>query len=180
MADNVAVTIMHLVAVELVSEVLVVSPVGMFAAVWKGTVIAVVGIVAAIYVSVKMLSAVVPGAGSDEDATREPVWPIVTVGGAVVWSIGVIAVGADGRGADLNGDLSVGFGSADEKETTCYCQQTKIFDQAHCLPRLVGVGVLLKRLCGWSQMARFEFFICSRIQILVVIRGWRPDLDWQA
>jgi hypothetical protein len=124
-AVDIAVPVMHFIAVKFVTEVLVMFPVGVFAAVWVGTVIAVVGIEMPVYVSVKMLSAVVPGAGSDEDAVREPIRSVVTVGSAVVWSICVIAIRTDGRGAYLYGDLSVGFGSADKKETTCYCQQTK-------------------------------------------------------
>jgi hypothetical protein len=64
--------------------------------------------------------AVVPGAGTDEDATDEPVRPVVSVGGTIVRGIIVVAIGADWRGAVIDGcayanaegdALGVGVGS---------------------------------------------------------------------
>jgi hypothetical protein len=43
-----------------------------------------------------------PGAGADEDATCEPVRPVVAIRSAVVRRIVVVAIGADWRGAVID------------------------------------------------------------------------------
>jgi hypothetical protein len=64
--------------------------------------------------------AVVPGAGTDKDAAYEPVRSVIAVGGAIVRGIIVVAIGADWRGAVIDGGayanaegdaLGVGVGS---------------------------------------------------------------------
>src|ERR1700688_919905 len=75
-------------------------PVGSFAALRSGSSIAVSIIVGAIDMAVKMAMAVVPGAGANEDATRKPLRTIVSVGCAIIRSVGVIAVRAFRRDTD--------------------------------------------------------------------------------
>jgi hypothetical protein len=49
----------------------------------------------------RMSPAVVPGASSDENTACEPLWSVVSVWGASIRSIGVIAVGANGRPGNI-------------------------------------------------------------------------------
>jgi len=48
-------------------------------------------------VEASAIIAVIPGAGTDEDAANEPVWSIKAVGSASIWIVGVVAVSADWR-----------------------------------------------------------------------------------
>jgi hypothetical protein len=47
--------------------------------------------------------AVIPRAGADEDSTDEPIRPVVSVGGAGVRVIIVVAIGADGSRPVIHG-----------------------------------------------------------------------------
>jgi hypothetical protein len=92
-------------------------------AVTVGAVSATAVIAAAVAVTATVVAtpvAVVPGTGADEDATDEPVRSVVSVGGAIVRGIIVVAIGADWRGAVIDGcayanaegdALGVGVGS---------------------------------------------------------------------
>ena len=88
------------------------------------TVSATAVIPAAIAVSATIVAApviaVIPGAGADEDAADEPVRAVVSIRGAGVWIVVVVAIFADWRGtvinrssnSDAEGDaLGVGVGS---------------------------------------------------------------------
>ena len=109
-------------------------------AVTVGAVSATAVIAAAIAVSATVVAAtvvatpviaVVPGAGADEDATDEPVRPVVSVGSTVVGGIIVVAIGADWRGAVIDrsayanpeGDaLGVGVGGGEKTNTETNCE----------------------------------------------------------
>ena len=71
-----------------------------------GAVSATAVIAAAIAISATVVAtpviAVVPGAGTDEDAADEPVRSVIAVGGAIVRGIIVVAIGADWRGAVID------------------------------------------------------------------------------
>src|SRR6266851_10330128 len=56
-------------------------------------------------VAVPMIAvvAVIPGTGADEDAAYKPVRAVVAVGGAGVWVVVVVAVGADGSRPVIHG-----------------------------------------------------------------------------
>ena len=41
-----------------------------------------------------------PGAGADEDATAEPVRPVIAIRRAGIWCVGIVSVGADRRTRD--------------------------------------------------------------------------------
>jgi len=68
------------------------------------TMVAVMRVEAIVYVAVKAMRAVEPGTGSEEDAADKPVGTIVAVGSAVVGSVVKVAVGTNGRSADIDTD----------------------------------------------------------------------------
>jgi hypothetical protein len=70
------------------------------------TSIAVMWIEAVINGTPKIVGAMEPGASSDEDTAAEPVRPVVPVWGAAVWSIVEVAVWANRRCSDIDGNLS--------------------------------------------------------------------------
>jgi hypothetical protein len=70
-------------------------------------VIAVLNVETIIYVSVEAFGAVKPGAHADENAASKPLWSVVAVRSALVRGIVVIAIRTDGRGTDINFDLSL-------------------------------------------------------------------------
>src|ERR1700744_1238971 len=77
-------------------------------AAWRHrAVIAVVRIVAVVDVAVETVRAVEPWAGTDEDATEEPVRAVVTVRSAVVRWIVEVAVRTDWRGTDIHPDCDL-------------------------------------------------------------------------
>jgi hypothetical protein len=105
------------------------------AAVPVGAVSATAVIAAAVAISATVVAApviaVVPGAGADEDAADEPVRPVVSVGSAVVGGIIVVAIGADWRGAVIDGGadtnpegdaLGVGVGGGEKTNTETNCE----------------------------------------------------------
>jgi len=79
-----------------------------FAAAGERAVVAVMRVEAIVDVAVKAAVAMKPGAGSDEDSTQEPVWPVVAVGCAVVGSVVEVAIGANGSHSNVDSDLGWG------------------------------------------------------------------------
>lgn len=88
-----------------------------FTAGWELAVIAVVGVKAVVHVAVEVLTPVMPGAGTDEDAAIKPLWAVVTIGRTVVGSVIVVTVGAARFRAEVNAyaDLGVGLGRSGGK-----------------------------------------------------------------
>jgi hypothetical protein len=85
------------------------TPVSMFASNRKWAVIAKARIVSAIDVASEADRAVEPRASSEEDASREPRWSVVTEGSAIIGRVVEVAVGASRLSADVNGDLYFGL-----------------------------------------------------------------------
>ena len=87
----------------------------------EAAVIAVAGIEVAIHGAVEVVGAMEPGAGSDEDAAIEPLRAVVAVRRAVVGGVVIVAVGAFGRGADIDadGNLGVGFWCWEKGDGKC-------------------------------------------------------------
>jgi hypothetical protein len=94
--SNMAVTVAGFVAVEVLER-------GR-AALRKRTVVAVVRVEAVIYVAVKAVRTVEPGAGTEKDATDEPVRSVVAVGRAVIRRVVEVTIGADGGRAKVDAD----------------------------------------------------------------------------
>ena len=67
--------------------------------------IPVMRIVAVVDVAIKAVVTVEPGAGSEEHPAHKPIWPIVAVGRAIIRSIVEVAVGADWRHSNVDGNL---------------------------------------------------------------------------
>lgn len=149
---DVPLAIVHFIAVEFMTEVLMVLPIATLSTVGMRTMVSVTIVKAIIDVPAEMRPAMVPGSCSNKDAVREPSGAVVAVRRTRIRRIVVIAVGAYWRRTDLNGDLSMRFGRADEKETTCDCQHREVFQQAHdSYLGLVGVRAEGQRLCGPSR-----------------------------
>jgi hypothetical protein len=60
---------------------------------------------AVIYVAVEAVWAVEPGAGSDEDASAEPLGPVVSVWSAAIRDVVEVAIWANRCCSDIDGDL---------------------------------------------------------------------------
>src|SRR5882757_3998331 len=87
----------HLVSVEMIE--------GLVSTSRKWTTVAVMWIEAVINIAAEAVSAVEPGAGSDEDAAGEPLGSIVPVWGAVVGRIVEVAIRANRRRSDIDRNL---------------------------------------------------------------------------
>jgi hypothetical protein len=61
-----------------------------------------------INVTVEVGGTVEPGAGSNKDASAEPLWPVVSVWSAVVRGIVEVTIWANRRCSDIDGNLSGG------------------------------------------------------------------------
>ena len=99
---DMALAIACLIAVEVIE--------GLLAAIRHGSGVSVAGVIPIIDVAIEAGVTVIPRTSADEDASVEPVGTIVAVGGAVVRSVVVVAVGASRCGADANTDGNLGRG----------------------------------------------------------------------
>lgn len=115
----VAASVTHLVAVEVFHVVDVM--VGMIAVIGVRAVVSVVWVVVVIDVAIEVFGAVVPRAGTNEDAAAEPLRAIVAVGGTAVGSRIVVAVWTARRDTDGDADLCVCLGSMCCKAETGNC-----------------------------------------------------------
>ncbi len=69
-------------------------------------------IVAVVDMAVKAVGTVIPGPSPKKHSAREPVWPVVTVGRAVIGSVVKVTVGTDRRDTDADRHLGWGDGCA--------------------------------------------------------------------
>jgi hypothetical protein len=69
--------------------------------------IAVMRVVAVVYVAIKAVRTVKPRAGTDEHPATVPIRPVISVGGAVIRSVVVISVGTSRLNADVDADLGL-------------------------------------------------------------------------
>jgi hypothetical protein len=97
-AAYVTAPITHLVSMEVVE--------GHVSTPRKWTMVAVLWIEVIVNVTMEVGATVEPGAGSDEDASAEPLWPVVSVWSAVVRGIVEVTIGANRRCSDIDGNLS--------------------------------------------------------------------------
>src|ERR1700676_36627 len=96
-AAGMAAAITHLVTVEMIE--------GLIPMFRMWTSVAVMWIETIINVAAELVGAVEPGTGSDEHATVEPLGPVVSIGGAVIWGEVVKAIRANWLCSDIDGDL---------------------------------------------------------------------------
>jgi hypothetical protein len=111
-ANCVTASITHFVPFEVGNLIETLSRLGFVATVWLWALIAVLRMETVIYVALEVVSAMKPRASANEDATRKPFRSVVAVGGAVVWSDIIITVGTFRRDSDVDGYLSLCFGSS--------------------------------------------------------------------
>ena len=83
-AADVSASITHLVSMEVIER--------LFAPLRMGTRVAVMRIETVIDVAAEVVRPMKPGAGSDKHAAVEPLWPVISVWCAVVWSEIVVAI----------------------------------------------------------------------------------------
>src|SRR5881396_3164798 len=97
-AAYVTATSTHLISMEVIE--------GLVSTSRKWTTVAVMWIEVVINVAVEVVGTVEPEAGSDEDASAEPLWPVVSVWSAVVRGIVEVTIRANRRCSDIDGNLS--------------------------------------------------------------------------
>ena len=100
--SHLAVAVARLVGVKVVE--------GMRSTLGHRPVIAVVRVIAVVHVTDKAAGTVEPGTSADKDSTSKPIGTVVAVGSAIVRRIIEVAVGTNGRNADVNRDLSGSHG----------------------------------------------------------------------
>ena len=115
-------SITHLVSVEVIE--------GRLSTLRLWTNVAVMWIEAVINVTAKVVGAVKPGAGSDEDSSAEPLGPVVPVWGAVVWGIVEVTIRANRRCSDIDGNLS-GCRARDAQQNSSESEKGKGFPMVH-------------------------------------------------
>jgi hypothetical protein len=88
-----------------------------------------------IYMAAKVVGAVKPRAGTDEDTADEPFRTVVAVGSTGVRREIVIAVRASGFGTDVDVDLSLGFGSGRREADYSDGSSESIMESVHLSSR---------------------------------------------
>jgi len=136
-AAYVAVSVTHLVAVEVFHVFGMKVGARRFATGGVWAVIAVLGMEVVIYVAVEVIRAMKPGTSTDEDTTTKPLRAVVAVGSAVVgWGF-VVAVRAHRSRADVDADLSLRFRCRDCKTESSHCSCCKKLESVHVSPLFV-------------------------------------------
>ena len=92
---------------------------GLLATAWHLALIAIVWIVAVIYLSMKIGAAMKPGAGADENVRTKPFWTVVACRSAVIRGGFKVAVRTIRGYPDANGDLSLRFGHCCCEAASC-------------------------------------------------------------
>ena len=105
---DVSATVTHFVAVKIVRISLETMGVEVLLVAWVGSVVTAPRVKMVIDVPIELVAAVIPGAGADEHSAVEPLRTVVSVGGAAIRRVVVIAVRTNRRGSDADGNLSRG------------------------------------------------------------------------
>jgi len=153
-------TIARLVAVEVVE--------GLFAALRVRSMVAVAGVKAVVDMAVEVAGAAEPAAGADEHAVVEPIGPVVAVGRAVVGSVVVVAVGADGLDTEVDGDLGWRYarGAKQGSCENCECEGANFGHDLSLIRFPLGLGLHVRVRFAWglafSGKADGESFFVSR------------------
>jgi hypothetical protein len=105
-ANCVTASVAHFIPFEMGNSVETLSRLGSVAAVWFGTVIAVLWMETVVYVAAETFSAMKPWANANESAASEPFPAVVAVGGAFVGRGVIVAVGTLGRHSEFDAYLS--------------------------------------------------------------------------
>ena len=95
----------HLVSMELVEVAMVVE---MFLVARVGAVVSMAPVKAIVHMAVEVMRAVVPGAGADEHAIREPFRTVVAVGRALLRRVVIVAIRTNWLRADIHPERDLG------------------------------------------------------------------------
>ncbi len=79
--------------------------------------IAMMRIVAIIYMSIEAMRTVEPRTRADEEAASKPVWSIVAIGSAIIRGIIEVSIWADGSRANRNADLRRGLRATGQEQS---------------------------------------------------------------
>lgn len=107
-----------------------------FSATRQAAVVATAHVIAVVDRAAESTRAVEPGAGSDEDAVREPLRSVVAIRRALIRRVTVISIRAHGRGADLDGNLGMRLGRVDRQQRAGNQKRAKEPEGAHLLTSL--------------------------------------------
>jgi hypothetical protein len=66
---------------------------GPLAVLWYAAIVAMLRVEVVVYMAMKVIGTVEPRSGANEDASAKPLWAIVSIGGAAVGSVVIVAVG---------------------------------------------------------------------------------------
>jgi hypothetical protein len=136
-AAYVTAAIVHFVPVEVFIVIDVVLGSRGFASFRVWAVIAVLGMVVVIDVTIEVVGAVEPGTRADEDSTGKPFGTVVTVRGTPIGRSLIVAVGAVGGRPNVDADLSLGFGCCNCEAESGNCGCGEKFSNVHFSPLLV-------------------------------------------
>jgi len=89
---------------------------GFFANFRHISLIAVLWIEGVVYLALEVAAAMKPRADADENAAVEPFCSVVAVGNAVIGSVVIVTIGTIRGNSDVDGNLSLYFGSSCYKE----------------------------------------------------------------
>lgn len=115
LVDGVSSSITSFVAVELCVRMLN----RMLSAGRHWAMVTVVRVEVVVYMTVKVMRAVKPWAGSDKDAAGKPFRAVVAVRRAGIGGVVIVSVGAYRRSANSDGDLSMRWGGRKNEKATC-------------------------------------------------------------
>jgi hypothetical protein len=95
--------------------------------------IAMMRVIAVIYMAVPAVRAMEPRTCSNEYAVGEPLWPIVAIGGAIVGGVVEITIRAHRRRSNIDADGYLGSrrGSGKEGKPGDNREDCKIFHESH-------------------------------------------------
>ena len=133
-AAYVAVSVTHLVTMEVFHVLRMKIRAWGFSASGVWPVIAMLRVVVVIYVTVEVIGAVKPGTRPDEDTAAEPLRAVVAVGSAVVGSDVVVAVRTYRSRADADADLSLRSRGGDGNTESSHCSCGKKLISVHISP----------------------------------------------
>jgi len=86
-------SIAHFVSLEVGNLIETLARFRFVSAGWPRAVVPVLGMEAVIYVAVKALRTMEPGASANEDAASKPLWAVIAIGSAIVGCDIVVAIG---------------------------------------------------------------------------------------
>lgn len=159
---GVSVSIAHLVSMKIISPSSMEIMGRRFPAVGHGTSVAMIHVIAVVYVTVEASRAVEPRTGSNEDAAAKPLRTIVSVRGASIWSVIVVAIGTYRCNSDTDGNLGMARRrNAQEKPSSQ--SKREIFQSAHKSPLNFWMSGECEKLRKEASGAGFDSMYLSQV-----------------